>query len=78
MPRGIVCPVSEPLLKQPRKLGTLVKSSARLGKVVDLYSYDMLETIDGPFVRYLFFSRYSGMVGTGTQALVLAEAVASK
>ena len=64
--------------EQPQDLGTLIKGGTRLGEVVDLYSYDVIETIDAPFDGYLFFSRYSGMVGAGTQAFALAEAAASK
>ena len=46
--------------------------------MIDLYSYEIIEEIDAPFDGYLFFSRYSGMVGAGTQAFVLAEAAGSK
>ena len=49
-----------------------------MGEIVDLYTYEVIETIDSPFDGYLFFSRYSGMVGAGTQAFALAEAAASK
>ncbi|MDB5812789.1 MAG: hypothetical protein JWN94_4911 [Betaproteobacteria bacterium] len=64
--------------EEPQQLGTLIKSGTRLGEVVDLYSYEVIETIDAPFDGYLFFSRYSGMVGAGTQAFALAEAAGSK
>ena len=64
--------------ENPEDLGKLIKSGTRLGEVVDLYSYEVIETIDAPFDGYLFFSRYSGMVGAGTQAFALAEAAGSK
>jgi len=46
----------------------------RIDEVVDLYSYKVLEELVAPFDGYLFFSRYSGVVGGGTQAFALAEA----
>jgi len=61
----------------PEDLGKVVKGGTRLGEVVDLYSYEVIEKIDAPFDGYLFFSRYSGMVGAGTQAFALAEAACS-
>lgn len=64
--------------ESPDDLGKLIKGGTRLGEVVDLYSYEVIETIDAPFDGYLFFSRYSGMVGAGTQAFALAEAAGSK
>jgi hypothetical protein len=64
--------------ENPEDLGKLVKGGTRLGEVVDLYSYEVIETIDAPFDGYLFFSRYSGMVGAGTQAFALAEAAGSQ
>jgi predicted deacylase len=64
--------------EKPEDLGTLIKSGARLGEIIDLYSYEVIETIDAPFDGYLFFSRYSGMVGAGTQAFALAEAAGSR
>ncbi len=63
--------------EQPEDLGQMIKAGTRLGEVVDLYSYNVIEEIDAPFDGYLFFSRYSGMVGGGTQAFALAEAAGS-
>ena len=64
--------------EKPGDLGTLIKAGTRLGEIIDLYSYEVIETIDAPFDGYLFFSRYSGMVGAGTQAFALAEAANSR
>jgi predicted deacylase len=64
--------------ERPGELGTLIQSGTVLGEVVDLYSYKVLETLTAPFDGYLFFSRYSGAVGGGTQAFALAEAAASE
>ena len=54
-----------------------MKSGTVLGEVIDLYSYEVLEKLVAPFDGYLFFSRYSGAVGGGTQAFALAEAAAA-
>jgi predicted deacylase len=58
-------------------LGQLIRGGTKLGEVVDIYSYDVLEELIAPFDGYLFFSRYSGVVGGGTQAFALAEAARS-
>ena len=59
-------------------LGKLIKGGTKLGEVIDLYTYKVIEEIVAPFDGYLFFSRYSGMVGGGTQAFALAEASATR
>ena len=56
------------------ELGELVKAGTKLGEVVDLYSYKVHEELLAPSDGYLFFSRYSGVVGGGTQAFAIAEA----
>ena len=61
-----------------RDLGRLIKGGTKLGEVIDLYSYKVLEELVAPFDGYLFFSRYSGVVGGGTQAFALAEAAATQ
>jgi uncharacterized protein len=64
--------------EEPEQLGQLVKAGTKLGEVVDLYSYQVLEELVAPFDGYLFFSRYSGVVGGGTQAFALAEAAKTR
>ena len=59
-------------------LGKRIAKGTKLGEVVDLYSYAVLEELVAPVDGYLFFSRYSGVVGTGTQAFALAEEAASR
>jgi len=59
-------------------LGRLVERGTKLGEVVDIYSYDVLEELTAPCDGYLFFSRYSGVVGAGTQAFAIAEAASSE
>jgi len=64
--------------EKPEQLSQLIPGGTLLGEVVDMYTYDVIEEIKAPFDGYLFFSRYSGMVGAGTQAFALAEAATSK
>ncbi len=66
------------LYEQPEDLGQLIKGGTKLGEIVDLYSYKVVEELIAPFDGYLFFSRYSGVVGGGTQAFALAEASATR
>lgn len=56
------------------ELGQLVKAGAKLGEVIDLFSFKVLEELIAPTDGYLFFSRYSGVVGGGTQAFAIADA----
>jgi len=64
--------------ERPADLGKLIKAGTRLGEVIDLYSYKIIEELTAPVDGHLFFSRYSGVVGGGTQAFALAEAAASR
>jgi predicted deacylase len=64
--------------ERPDDLGRLIKGGTRLGEVIDIYSYQVLEELTAPCDGYLFFSRYSGVVGGGTQAFALAEAAKSQ
>lgn len=59
-------------------LGKRIAKGTKLGEVVDIYSYAVLEELTAPVDGYLFFSRYSGVVGSGTQAFALAEEAASR
>jgi len=63
--------------ERPDDLGKLIKAGTTLGDVIDIYSYRIIETLSAPVDGYLFFSRYSGLVGGGTQAFALAEAATS-
>lgn len=64
--------------ERPDDLGRLLKGGTRLGEVIDIYSYQVLEELTAPCNGYLFFSRYSGLVGGGTQAFALAEEAKSR
>lgn len=59
-------------------LGKRIAEGTKLGEVIDLYSYETLEELIAPVDGYLFFSRYSGVVGAGTQAFALAGEAASR
>jgi len=59
------------------ELGKLVKAGTKLGEVVDLHTFQVLEELVAPVDGYLFFSRYSGIVGGGTQAFAIADATTS-
>ena len=59
-------------------LGKLVKAGTKLGEVIDLHSFRAIEDLTAPVDGYLFFSRYSGIVGGGTQAFALADAALSR
>jgi predicted deacylase len=66
------------LFERPDDLGKLVRAGSKLGEVIDLYTYQVAEELVAPCDGYLFFSRYSGVVGGGTQAFALAEAATSR
>ena len=68
----------ESLFERPEQIGQPIAAGTLLGRVVDLYSYAVLEEITAPFDGFLFFSRYSGTVSAGTQAFALAEAAKSR
>ena len=64
--------------ERAEQLGERIAKGSKLGEIIDLYSYDVLEELVAPVDGYLFFSRYSGVVGSGTQAFALAEEGASR
>ena len=68
----------ESCFEHPDDIGRLITTGTLLGRVIDLYSYAVLEEIIAPFDGHLFFSRYSGTVSAGTQAFALAEAAKSQ
>jgi hypothetical protein len=59
-------------------LGARLHKGTKLGSIIDIYSYEVLEELVAPVDGILFFSRYSGLVGTGTQAFALAEEAKSR
>jgi predicted deacylase len=63
--------------ERAEELGELVKAGTTLGEVIDLFSFEVLEELVAPVDGYLFFSRYSGVVGGGTQAFAIADAARS-
>jgi len=68
----------ESFYERPEQIGQAITAGTLLGRVIDLYSYAVLEEIRAPFDGFLFFTRYSGTVSAGTQAFALAEAAKSE
>jgi predicted deacylase len=64
----------ESFFERADDLGKEVAAGTRLGEVVDLHTLRVIETLTAPVDGYLFFSRYSGVVGSGTQAFAIADA----
>lgn len=64
--------------EQADDLGNSVKKGSKPGKAADIYSYEMLEEMTAPVDGYLFFSRYSSVVGAGTRAFALAGQATSR
>ncbi|MGH8663624.1 MAG: succinylglutamate desuccinylase/aspartoacylase family protein [Burkholderiales bacterium] len=67
----------ESFFERADDLGKRVEAGTRLGEVVDLHTLRVIETLTAPVAGYLFFSRYSGVVGSGTQAFAIADAAKS-
>jgi predicted deacylase len=67
----------ESFFERADDLGKEVAAGTRLGQVVDLHTLRVIETLTAPTDGYLFFSRYSGVVGSGTQAFAIAETALS-
>jgi uncharacterized protein len=63
---------------KPSDLGRRVKKGDRLGEIIDLHSFKVIEELSASVTGYLFFSRYSGVVDTGTKAFALAEEATSQ
>jgi uncharacterized protein len=62
----------------PADLGCVVKEGTKLGEVVDIHSFEVIEELISSVTGYLFFSRYSGVVDAGTKAFAIAEQASSK
>jgi predicted deacylase len=68
----------ESFFQRPDELGTRVAQGTILGRLVDMYSLEVVEELVAPVDGYLFFSRYSGVVDAGTKAFALAEEASSQ
>jgi hypothetical protein len=55
------------------ELGTRIEQGTVLGEIVDMHSLEVVEELVAPVTGYLFFSRYSGVVDSGTKAFALAD-----
>jgi predicted deacylase len=61
----------------PSDLGRRIEKGTKLGQVVDLHSFEVVEHLQASVTGFLFFSRYSGTVDAGTKAFALAEEATS-
>jgi hypothetical protein len=61
----------------PSDLGRRIEKGTKLGQVVDLHSFEVVEQLQASVTGFLFFSRYSGTVDAGTKAFALAEEATS-
>ena len=68
----------ESQFQNPDDLGTLISKGSKLGDLIDLHSFEVVEELIAPIDGYLFFSRYSGVVDAGTKAFALAEESTSR
>ncbi|MDZ7748749.1 MAG: succinylglutamate desuccinylase/aspartoacylase family protein [Halofilum sp. (in: g-proteobacteria)] len=55
-------------------LGRELQRGTTLGRLIDMWSLEVVEELVAPVDGYLFFSRYSGVVDSGTKAFALAAA----
>ena len=68
----------ESFFQRPDELGTRIAQGTTLGRLIDMYSLEVVEELVAPVDGYLFFSRYSGVVDAGTKAFALAEEAGSQ
>jgi predicted deacylase len=68
----------ESFFQRPDELGTRIARGTTLGRLIDMYSLEVVEELVAPVDGYLFFSRYSGVVDAGTKAFALAEEAGSQ
>jgi predicted deacylase len=64
--------------ESPSDVGKRVTKGTKLGEVIDLHTYEVLEELAAPFDGHIFFSRYSGIVEGGTQAFAVIDESISK
>ncbi len=68
----------ESFFQRPDELGTRIAQGTTLGRMIDMYTLEVVEELVAPVDGYLFFSRYSGVVDAGTKAFALAEEAGSQ
>lgn len=59
--------------ESPSDIGKRVTKGTKLGEVIDLHSWEVLEELVAPFNGYIFFSRYSGITEGGTQGFAVID-----
>lgn len=62
---------------KPSDLGKRINKGEKLGEIVNLHTFEVVEELRASVTGYLFFSRYSGAVDAGTKAFALAEEASS-
>ena len=68
----------ESFFQRPDELGMRIAQGTTLGRLIDMFSLEVVEELVAPVDGYLFFSRYSGVVNAGTKAYALAEEAGSQ
>ncbi len=68
----------ESCFQSPGEVGTRVAQGTMLGRLIDMYTLEVVEELVAPVDGYLVFSRYSGVVDAGTKAFALAEEAGSQ
>ena len=63
---------------EPADLGRRIEKDTKLGEIIDIHSFQIVEELRSPATGFLFFSRYSGVVDVGAKAFALAEEASSK
>lgn len=64
----------ESLFEDHLDLGRKLERGTTLGRLIDMGTLEVVEELVAPVDGYLFFSRYSGVVDSGTKAFALAAA----
>jgi predicted deacylase len=64
--------------ESPTDVGRRVTKGTKLGELIDLHTYEVLEELVAPFDGHIFFSRFSGIVEGGTQGFAVIDDSVSK
>jgi len=68
----------ESCFQHPEDLGKPIAKGTKLGELIDMYSFEVIEQMISPVDAFLMFSRYSGIVDAGTKAFALVEEAGSR
>lgn len=59
--------------ESPTDIGKRVTKGTKLGEIIDLHTYEVLEELVAPFNGHIFFSRFSGIIEGGTQGFAVID-----